>query len=142
MVVVIAASVGQAVRGNAVVNAQRSPTAVRDAKLDDAFYDCLSIQAHSIVSPGEPVFLVGTSANLTGIAEWVTLIKGVGTWVTFSGTPSTARVELVFEDHVTGRPACLGNAVATRSIHDGRVTVRYGSGADVPGMGPPPAPVL
>ncbi len=138
----VAASVGQAVRGNAAVEAQRSPAAVHDAALDDAFYDCLSTQARSLVRPGEPVFLEASRSDLAGFADWVTLMKAIGSWVTFSDTPSGARVRVSVVDHVQARPACLGTAVVARSVRQGKPVVRHGSGADVPGSGPPPAPQL
>ena len=47
--------VGQAVRGNGVVNEQRSRHTVANATIDDRYYDCLSTQAHSLVSSSTPV---------------------------------------------------------------------------------------
>ncbi len=139
---IVVAAVVQAARGNAVVAAERRPAAQHDAALDDAFYDCLSTQAHSLVPPTEPVFLRGSEANLAGIGDWVTMLKAIGSWVTFSGSPGAARTDITIEDHVTNRPACLGTVVVAREVRGGRTTVRFGSGAHVPGQGPPPAPQL
>lgn len=134
--VVLAALVVQAGRGNVVVAVQLRPTTKHDAALDDAFYRCLDIQARSLVSPGEPVYFGADS-----LADWVTLTKGVGSWVTIASSPESAKADLSLRDDVTGRPACLGTVVVAKSAGS-HGTVRVGHGASVPGHGPPPAPPL
>jgi len=134
--VVLAALVVQAGRGNAVVAVQLQSTTKRDAALDDAFYRCLGIQARSVSSPGEPVYLAADN-----FADWVTLAKGIGSWVTIASSPESAKADLSLRDDVTGRPACLGTVVVARSVGP-HGTVRVGRGASVPGHGPPPAPPL
>jgi hypothetical protein len=137
---VIVALVGlgvQAVRGNRTVSVQRQAVTIHNAKLDDAFYRCIDIQARSLVSPGEPIVVTGSLGDI------VTLIKGVGSWVTIANPFSTAVARLSLRDNVTGAGACLGTVVVATYPHPRHgVTVRLGSGASVPGTGPPPAPPL
>ena len=52
---------GQAVRGNRTVSVQLAARAVHDASVDDAFYRCIDIQAHSLVRPGQTVTLSRTT---------------------------------------------------------------------------------
>jgi hypothetical protein len=136
--VVAVAGLGvQAVRGNRTVSAQRDPRTVRDAQLDNSFYRCLDVQARSLVSPGEPVWFVGD------LAGFVSLFKGVGSWVTIADQSSSAEVKLSLQHGVTGRQACLGTVVVgTYAMPHGGVMMRIGSGASVPGIGLPPAPPL
>ena len=127
----------QAVRGNRVVGVQRAAFTVRDAALDDAYYQCIGIQAHSLVSPSEPVVFNASLGDL------VTLLKGAGSWVTIADPASTAVVRLSLRNDVTGNRACLGTVVvATYAKPHGGISVRIGSGSHVPGSGPPPAPPL
>jgi hypothetical protein len=127
----------QAVRGNRTVSAQRDPRNVRGAKLDNAYYRCLDVQTRSLVAPGEPVWLTDNFGNL------ITLVKGVGSWVTIADQSSSAAVKLSIRSGVTGHQACLGSVVVgTYAGPHGGLIVRLGSGASVPGIGPPPAPPL
>jgi len=140
LVVAIVAGIGlgvQAVRGNTVVSVQRRATTVHDAALDNAFYRCLDVQAHSLVSAQEPVALSAA------FVDFVTLIKAVGSWVTIANPLSTAKAQLTLRDNVTGGGACLGTVVvATYPTPHHGVRVRIGTGDSVPGAGPPPAPPL
>jgi hypothetical protein len=139
-IVVIAALAGlggQAFRGNRTVSVQRAPVTIRDARLDDAFYHCIDVQTRSLISPDEPVVFDDSLGDI------VTLIKGVGSWVTIANPISTAVARLSLRNNVTGRGACLGTVVvATYSRPRNGVRVAIGSGASVPGTGPPPAPPL
>jgi len=127
----------QAVRGNRVVSVQRTARTVHDAALDDAYYQCIDIQTHSLVSPSEPVVFDASLGDL------VTLLKGAGSWVTIADPVSTAVVRLSLRNDVPGNRTCLGTVVvATYAEPHGRVSTRIGSGSDVPGNGPPPAPPL
>jgi hypothetical protein len=129
---------GQAVRGNRTVDAQLAAGTVHDATLDDAFYACIDTQAHSLVHPGQTVTL--SPGNL---ADVVTMIKGFGAWVTVADPASAADVVLALHDGPGAPGTCLGTTVvATYRGPDGRTTVRVGSGAQVAGQGPPPAPPL
>jgi hypothetical protein len=138
VVVALAALGGQGVRGNRVVDVQLDPHTVHDASIDDAFYDCIDIQAHSLVRPGQ-----GVTLSTTNLADVVTMIKGFGSWVTVADPASRADVTLTLHDGTAGPGTCLGTTVvATYRGPDGRTTVRVGTGAQVPGQGPPPAPPL
>ncbi len=136
LVTLVATSV-QAVRGNRTVGVQRDAHTIHDAGLDDAFYHCIDVQTRSLVSPGEPVVFDDDLADL------VTLVKAVGSWVTIANPFPTAVARLSLRNGVTTREACLGSVVvATFPKAHHRVVVRVGSGASVPGIGPPPAPPL
>jgi hypothetical protein len=129
---------GQAVRGARTVDVQLAPRTVHDAAVDDAFYACIDTQAHSLVRAGQTVTLGGTD-----LADVVTMIKGFGSWVTVADPASTADVTLTLHDGTAGPGTCLGTTVvATTRGPDGRTVVRVGTGAQVPGQGPPPAPPL
>ncbi len=138
MTVALVALVGQAVRGNRVVDAQLAAHAVHDASIDDAFYSCIDIQAHSLVGPGQTVALGGDN-----LADVVTMIKGFGAWVTVADPTSRADVVLTLHDGPAAPGTCLGTrVVGTFRGPGGHTTVRFGTGATVAGQGPPPAPPL
>lgn len=127
----------QAVRGNRTVSVQRSALTIHDAALDDAFYHCIDVQTRSLIAPGEPVLLRDDLGDL------VTLLKGVGSWVTIANPPSTAVARISLRNNVAGQRACLGTVVvATYAKPQDGVRVRVGSGSSVAGKGPPPAPPL
>jgi len=139
VVVVTTVAMGaQAVRGNRTVAVQRDASTARDAALDNAFYHCLDVQTRSLISPGEPVVFDDNLSDL------VTMIKGVGSWVTIADPVSSAVARLSLRDGVTTGDRCLGTVVvATYPSRGGHApVVRVGSGASVPGHGPPPAPPL
>jgi hypothetical protein len=130
--------IGQSVRGNRTVTAQLRSGPVRDARIDDAFYHCLDVQARSLVGPDEPVTLAHED-----LADAVTLLKAVGSWIVVAdpATPTTPALSL--RDGVPGDATCRGTVVvATSTGPGGTPEVRIGSGARVPGEGPPPAPPL
>ncbi len=134
--VALAALGVQAARGTAVVSGQSSPSVERQARLDDAFYACLDTQARSLVAPGRTVAL-----GAGDLADVVTLLKAVGSWVTVADPPASADVTLTLRSGPAAPGTCLGTVVVGRVKEpSGRVTVRVGTGAAVPGQGPPPAP--
>jgi len=136
--VALVALVGQAVRGDRVVGAQLSARAVHDASVDDAFYRCLDVQAHSLVRPGQTVAL-----STDNLADVVTMIKGFGSWVTVADPAGRADVVLTLHDGSGAPGTCLGTRVVATTVGPGGVRVtRLGTGAQVPGQGPPPAPPL
>ncbi len=137
-VVTLVALAGQAVRGNRTVGVQLAQHTVHDASVDNAFYACLDTQARSLVRPGQTVTLGGTN-----LADVVTMIKGFGAWVTVADGASDADVTLTLHNGPGGPGTCLGTTVvATSRGTDGRPVIRVGTGAQVPGDGPPPAPPL
>ena len=139
VVVVAAAALGvQAARGTAIVSAQSSPGVEHQARVDDAFYSCLAIQARSIVGPGQTVAL-----RPHNIVDLVTLVKAVGSWARVADPPATAAVTLSLTTGPGGPGTCLGTRVIGRlSGPGGTVVTKVGTGAQVPGQGPPPAPPL
>jgi hypothetical protein len=133
----MAGLVVQAARGNAVVSDQSSSATVRDAHVDDAFYRCLEIQARSLVQPGQTVAVKDNLGNL------VTLLKAVGSWMTVADPSSHADVVLRLRNGPAAPGTCLGTVVVGTTHIAGRGTVvRIGTGAQVPGQGPPPPPPL
>jgi hypothetical protein len=136
--VALVSLVGQAVRANRTVDAQLATRAVHDATVDDAFYACIDTQARSLVGPGQTVALGGDN-----LADLITMIKGFGAWVTVADPASRADVVLTLHDASAAPGTCLGTrVVGTYRGPDGRTTVRFGTGAQVAGQGPPPAPPL
>ena len=130
--------IGQAARGMAIVSHQRSAQVVADARLDDAYYACLDVQARSLITPSTPVrYRPGAS-----LGEAVILNKAIGSWITLS-PKGHEPTEFLGVRHTTGPGACLGDVVTVRTRGgDGTWIVRTGHGATVPGQGPPPAPPL
>jgi len=140
-VALCAAGVGTLVikagHGEQTVQALRVGRPVFDASLDDAYYRCIDVQAHSLVSPGRPVLIEGPD-----FGAYVTLLKAVGSWVTFASHPSPSAVALSLNE-ATGRGTCHGSIVVAKETRpDGRTTTVVGSGASVAGTGPVPAPPL
>ena len=137
-VVALVALAGQAVRGDRTVTSQLAAPAVHDASVDDAFYHCIDVQARSLVAPGRTVTI-----RTDNLADVVTMIKGFGSWITVADPPSSADVFLTLRDDVPGPGTCLGTQVVGTIVGPGgRTVVRVGTGAAVPGQGPPPAPPL
>ncbi|HEX3459490.1 MAG TPA: hypothetical protein VHT49_01185, partial [Acidimicrobiales bacterium] len=119
------------------VSAQRQPTTVRNATIDDAYYRCLDIQAHSLISTNQSVAIY--TPNL---ADFISLLKAVGSWVTFADASSSADVRLSLRT-IPGSGGCRGSlVVANYAVPHQGVSQRVGTGASMPGHGPPPAPPL
>jgi hypothetical protein len=136
LTVVAVVSLGiQAARGTTTVNVQRSAKTIHNTALDNAFYHCIDVQARSVVSPDEPVLFGG------GLGDVVTMIKGMGSWITIADPASEAVARVSLRNNVTTGDTCLGTVVIATSTH-GTHIVHVGSGANVPGEGPPPAPPL
>lgn len=136
----VAAAVGlglQAVNGARTVNDQRQPTTVRNAVIDDTYYQCLDIQARSLIASNQPVTI--DAANL---GDFISLLKAIGSWATFADSSSSAEVKLSLRN-ITGSGGCRGSVVVAdfASPHPGAAQ-RVGTGASMPGHGPPPAPPL
>jgi hypothetical protein len=90
---------------------------------DAAYWNCLTIQAHSLVKPGERVEI-----NREGLGASVTLEKVVGGWTTLVTRAQNAILEL--ENH-HDQGSCLGTVVVEyspgSSLHG--PPERVGSGA-------------
>jgi hypothetical protein len=140
IVVVVAAVVGlsaQAVSGAHTVSAQRQSTTVRNATIDDEYYQCLDTQARSLIAPNQSVAIYTPS-----LVDFITLLKAVGSWVTFADASSGADVRLSLRT-ITGSGGCRGSVVvANYAVPHQGVSQRVGTGASMPGHGPPPAPPL
>jgi hypothetical protein len=132
----------QAVRGNRTVAVQREARTIHNAALDNAFYNCIDVQARSLVPQGKTVALL-VPVTLAGLGDLVTLLKGAGSWAIFADPASTAAVGLSLRNNVAGSGTCLGTQVVGTYRRSGHaVSVRVGTGASVAGKGPPPAPPL
>lgn len=131
--VAIGGLVTGSLHGNRVVASTRSRTLHSEATLSDDYFRCLDVQARSLVSPSEPVEL-----NDKNVADWVTLIQAAGSWMKIAYPPTPTTPELLLE-HVQGPHSCLGVVVVKRlRAADGHVREKTGSGASIPGPGPPP----
>jgi hypothetical protein len=136
--IAVVALVGQAVRGSRTVDAQLATPSVRDATVDNAFYACIDVQARSLVAPGQTVTLGGDN-----LADVISMIKGFGAWVTVADPASRADVVLTLHVGMAAPGTCLGTRVlGTYRGPGGHTRVRRGTGAQVAGQGPPPAPPL
>jgi hypothetical protein len=113
--------------GTAAVSATRSETplasahAIREADHSNAYYACLTAQAHALVRPDDVVFL--GEANLD---RWVTVIKAMGGWAHMAMRQSAASVAILLE-HPAHGPSCAGETLVSirRETHGG---VRFRSG--------------
>lgn len=136
LVVAVAALIGLvvgAVNGVRSADADARPSSVAGAQLEDAYYSCLSTQAHSLVRPGQTVAI-----PINPLADFVTLAKVVTPWTPITFRPTGAAA--VFSLRTSRSPgACLGTVVVAR-YPDGRV--RRGTGASLPGRGPLPVTPL
>jgi hypothetical protein len=113
--------------------AQGSPTQVALATEDDAYYACLTIQAHHLVRAGQVV-----DVSRADLGSWATLGKVVAPWTVVTTRRADA-VAVLSLRQVTGGGACLGSVVVARYRNG---VVRTGFGASLAGRGPPPATPL
>ena len=129
---------GQVVRSDRVVAAQRSSAVVHDAHLDDSYYQCVETQVHSLISEDTPVrYRRGAT-----LGEKFLLNRVAAGWVTLSA-PGAKPFGWLGVRRSSTAPSCLGDVVTLRTRDaEGRWIVHLGSGASVPGHGPPPAPPL
>jgi hypothetical protein len=130
------AVVGLAGLVTAGIHAARSTSALAGAaqvalaRRDDGYYGCLETQVRSLVPKDSPVVV-----DTDNLGDYTTLGKVVAMWARMVPPGSTYAVaELSLAPHPTG-PVCLGSAVKAR-FRSGRVS--FGTGASMPGEGPPP----
>jgi hypothetical protein len=117
-----------AVHGARSSSVQARPAQVAAWRLDIAYYDCLSAQAHSLVHRGETV-----DVSMADPGPGVTLAKVVAP---FAVLTDRARDHVVLT--LVTRPGpgtCLGSVVMAR---DPSGTRRTGTGASLPGRARPP----
>ena len=105
------------------VNAQASAKQVHLSQLDDDYYACLAVQAHSLVRPGQTVELSPANPGAEGI-----LAKVVASWTVI--TADRARAAAVLSLTLPGTGSCLGSTVVA-TYPTG--TVRRGTGASIRG---------
>ena len=120
------------------IDSRSSSEQARQWERDGAFWNCLTIQAHSLVAPGERVQI-----NQAGLPTRVMLEKIVGGWTTLvTNSKEAAAVLLIKTDHA--RQSCLGYVIveyAPGSNLHGRPE-RIGSGASDRGNDSLPATPL
>lgn len=106
-----------AVRGVRATTARAGPTEVAAWRLDLAYYDCLSAQAHSLVHAGETV-----DVSMTDPGPGVTLAKVVAPFAVITDRAS-GHVVLTLISR-PGPGTCLGSVVVARDpsgvVHQGR----------------------
>jgi hypothetical protein len=97
--------------------------------LDDKYWSCLETQAHSLVKPGERVWM-----DTTSLTTLLTLERIFGTSVTFVDTAEQAEA-LVNVRASDGSGACLGSVVvaSSRGPRAAGSVWRTGSGASLAG---------
>jgi hypothetical protein len=120
------------------INDRSSSAQARQWERDSAFWNCLTIQAHSLVTPGERVQI-----NRAGLPTRVMLEKVVGGWTILVTKTEEASAVLQLENG-HARDSCLGSVVveyAPGSNLHGRPE-KVGSGASDPGTGSLPATPL
>ncbi|HEY7947714.1 MAG TPA: hypothetical protein VID75_08560 [Acidimicrobiales bacterium] len=121
-----------AVRGVRATAAQADPGEVSAWRLDLAYYDCLSTQAHSLVHRGETV-----DVSMSDPGLGVTLAKVVAPFAVITARPS-GHVVLTLVTR-PGPGSCLGSVVVAR---DPSGAVRDGRGGSLVGhRQPPPTPL-
>jgi hypothetical protein len=97
---------------------------VRQAQRSDAYYACLSEQAHSLIGPHDVVYL----ANPT-LEEWVTLTKVMGGWahLTLHEHQANVGIDLQRVDSTGPGSTCDGSALITlRRSPDGHLSLARG----------------
>jgi hypothetical protein len=120
------------------IDSRSSPGQARQWERDSAFWNCLTVQAHSLVAPGERVDI-----NQGGLATSVMLEKAVGGWTILeTHAKEASAVLLIKTDHARG--SCLGSVVVEyapgSSLHG--PPERIGTGASDPGDAPLPSTPL
>jgi hypothetical protein len=97
-------------------------------ELDDKYWDCLTTQAHSLVRPGQPVWM-----DTTNLTVDVTLVRVFGSWADVVDSARQAQVYVTVGSD--GTSGCLGTVIL--GLFDGPrgpgTVTRKGSGASLPG---------
>ncbi|HEX3794854.1 MAG TPA: hypothetical protein VHV57_10180 [Acidimicrobiales bacterium] len=98
-----------------------TPALVHSATQSDAYFECLSTQAHSLVSAHDIVYLPKPT-----LANWVTLTKVIGGWVRLTLRPASSTVALALL-HSTRGATCQGDYLVTiRRQSGGRALISRG----------------
>jgi len=114
------------VRGTTALSSNRETASW---ELDVRYWDCLDVQAHSLVAPDQRVWM-----DTTNLVALVTLIRVFGPWAALVDSPRLARVYVTVRSGVA-RGGCLGTLVV--GMFDGPrgpgSVLRTGTGASMPG---------
>ena len=95
------------------------------AQRNNAYFSCLSTQAHSLLRARDVVYL----SNPT-LVTWVTLTKVIGGWANETLHAHQANVGLVLVSESNG-PTCEGKALVTaRRTRGGKVLFSRGRGGE------------
>jgi hypothetical protein len=95
----------------------------RSATQSNAYFACLSTQAHSLLRPHDVVYLSNPTLD-----SWVTLTKVIGGWASETLHMRQANVGLSLVSETNG-PTCGGQALVTvRRTDDGKVVFARGRG--------------
>jgi len=132
LVATVALAVGATAGARSAATLAGRPN-VETARLDVAYYRCLTAQARSLVRPGQTV-----DVSMANVANWVTLSKAVVGWTPVTLYPNQAVAVLTMQPR-HGPGSCLGSVVVAY-YRDGRV--RQGTGGSLPGDEQPPSTPL
>jgi hypothetical protein len=135
MVVGTIALIFGAARGNSSVTSLTSPAQVSESRLQNAYYRCLDVQTHSLVSVRQPV-------TMSHWWESLDVLRAAGIWLK-AASPSNTSVPQLRTISTRSPASCHGTVVEGRfQERGGKVRERVGTGASVPGEGPLPRPQL
>ena len=105
----LGALVSTAAHASSTANRLDSSSALRQAEASNAYYACLTAEAHSLVRPHDVVFL--GEANLP---RWVTITKTMGGWAHLTLHRSNATVALLLGPVSPGHgPGCAGQGLTS-----------------------------
>jgi len=115
-----AALLSTGLHADASENAATSSRHVEEAEYNNAYYACLSQQAHSLIGPRSVVFLPHPSLD-----EWAIVIKVIGGWAHVTLDSHRATLALVL-GHWSGRGTCDGDVLVAVVDHDGHTVFERG----------------
>jgi len=95
--------------------------------LDNEYWTCLDIQAHSLVRPGQRVCM-----DTTNLGVLVTLVRVFGPWATLVSSSGQSQIEVTVEASNSG---CMGSLIVGlfKRPNGTGTFLRKGSGASIPG---------
>lgn len=118
---VIALGLG-ALHSNHLETRLTTAAATASAQRSDRYYNCLSAQAHSLITPSDVVYLPDPT-----LAAWTTLTKVVGGWAHVTLQLHQANLALTLQ-RSTHPGSCDGNDLVTVGhAPGGHIVIRSGS---------------
>ena len=91
------------------------------ARANNAYFACLEVQAHSLIVPGDVVYLLRPT-----LAQWVTMTKVIGGWADVTLNLGAANTAARLE-HVRGPGTCDGTDIQIiHRFNNGRVLIQQG----------------